>query len=218
MFKCKKAEIESGYIPNVDLPLPITAGDIIYADGSDWVVLAKGTALQELRMNAGATTLEYFTPAVINMALMEHGTGTVSGAGVQVVVTKTFSASDFANGDLCLIEAIVHQDTGGGGGAGDVSIEVYDGTNTVTANGGGSASDESHSLTGRVVHRANDNAAICVSGKSINFSTGVLSTLDSEGTGIANWIQSAWTLRLKVNPGDARNVWVEWNVYRMKSA
>ena len=38
------------------------AGDIIYFDGTNWVRLAKGTASQQLRMNAGATAPEWVTP------------------------------------------------------------------------------------------------------------------------------------------------------------
>lgn len=37
-------------------------GDIMYFDGTDWVVLAIGAASQELRVNAGATAPEWVTP------------------------------------------------------------------------------------------------------------------------------------------------------------
>ena len=39
-----------------------TQGDIMYHDGTNNVRLAKGTADQQLRMNSGATALEWFTP------------------------------------------------------------------------------------------------------------------------------------------------------------
>lgn len=40
----------------------VTAGDMIYASAADtWAKLGKGTALQKLRMNAGATAPEWFT-------------------------------------------------------------------------------------------------------------------------------------------------------------
>ncbi len=37
-------------------------GDIIYRNGTQWQRLPKGTAAQEIRMNAGATAPEWFTP------------------------------------------------------------------------------------------------------------------------------------------------------------
>ena len=39
-----------------------TQGDILYHNGTNNVRLAKGTALQEVRMNSGATAPEWFTP------------------------------------------------------------------------------------------------------------------------------------------------------------
>jgi hypothetical protein len=38
-------------------------GDVLYRSGGAWTRLAKGTANQQLRMNAGATAPEWFTPA-----------------------------------------------------------------------------------------------------------------------------------------------------------
>ena len=38
-----------------------TQGDILYFDGTNWVRLAKGTAGQTLKMNAGATAPEWVT-------------------------------------------------------------------------------------------------------------------------------------------------------------
>ena len=38
-----------------------TTGDIMYYDGTNWVRLAKGTASQTLKMNAGATAPEWVT-------------------------------------------------------------------------------------------------------------------------------------------------------------
>jgi len=41
----------------------LTAGDIVYSDGSALQRLAIGTPAQQLKVNAGATAPEYFTPA-----------------------------------------------------------------------------------------------------------------------------------------------------------
>ena len=53
----------SGYIGNEVLgELFIsgqTAGDVVYYNGTDWVRLPKGTASQVLKMNSGATAVEW---------------------------------------------------------------------------------------------------------------------------------------------------------------
>ena len=36
-----------------------TQGDVMYYDGTDWIVLAAGTAGQVLTMNSGATAPEW---------------------------------------------------------------------------------------------------------------------------------------------------------------
>ena len=58
-----------------------TQGDIVVKGASALERLAKGTASQQLRMNSGATGLEYFTPS---SAGFTHGTeqATSSGTGV----------------------------------------------------------------------------------------------------------------------------------------
>jgi len=43
------------------------AGDLAYYDGSKWTRLAKGTATQQLAVNAGATAPEWVTPGVVQM-------------------------------------------------------------------------------------------------------------------------------------------------------
>lgn len=54
-------------------------GDIIVRSGGAWTRLAKGTALQVLRMNAGATAQEYADPPPICRAWVNfNGTGTVA--------------------------------------------------------------------------------------------------------------------------------------------
>lgn len=67
--------------------LGTTEGDLIYHDGTDWVVLAKGDALQQLRRNAGNTamewadgwaeTSEYAMPAAGATTTIPHGLGAV---------------------------------------------------------------------------------------------------------------------------------------------
>ncbi len=58
------------------------AGDFIYGSAAGvWSRLAKGTASQQLRMNAGATAPEWFTPSTAGIAkawVNFNGTGTVA--------------------------------------------------------------------------------------------------------------------------------------------
>lgn len=62
--------------------LSLVAGDILYATASDTLTrLPKGTALQNLRMNSGATAPEWSTPATVQLAsawVNFNGTGVVA--------------------------------------------------------------------------------------------------------------------------------------------
>jgi hypothetical protein len=51
--------VEGNRVPS---PASQAAGDILYRDTNEWARLPKGTALQELRMNSGATAPEWATP------------------------------------------------------------------------------------------------------------------------------------------------------------
>lgn len=74
------------------------AGDLLVADGADsWVRLAKGSALQVLRVNAGATGLEYATPAAGALTKIATATGTGS-SGV-----LSFSSIPATYGALLLV-------------------------------------------------------------------------------------------------------------------
>lgn len=60
------------------------AGDILYFDGTNWKRLAKGTALQLLRTNSGATAPEWGTvsPCQLNQDETEYSDSPTGGAGV----------------------------------------------------------------------------------------------------------------------------------------
>lgn len=63
--------------------LSLAQGDLIYATAADtYARLAKGTASQQLRMNAGATAPEWFTPtaAGITLGTKQAGSGTTENA------------------------------------------------------------------------------------------------------------------------------------------
>lgn len=55
-----------------------TAGDILYYNGTNWIRLAKGTADQTLRMNAGATAPEWDTVsnATSTLVVLDNHTAT----------------------------------------------------------------------------------------------------------------------------------------------
>lgn len=63
--------------------LSLAQGDLVYATAADtYARLAKGTAAQQLRMNAGATAPEWFTPtaAGITLGTKQAGSGTSENA------------------------------------------------------------------------------------------------------------------------------------------
>ena len=59
-----------------------TAGDILYFNGANWIRLAKGTAIQTLRMNAGATAPQWDTiSSTTSKAIIDIGSGNGSIIG-----------------------------------------------------------------------------------------------------------------------------------------
>ena len=81
-----------------------TQGDILYRDGSGLQRLAIGTANQELRVNSGATALEYHTPSGGGVLQLKHahkndtqsfGSGAVgSVSGLEVTMGVLASTSN----------------------------------------------------------------------------------------------------------------------------
>ena len=66
---------EALFLQNI-ASLSYAQGDLLYHNGTNIVRLAKGTALQQLRMNAGATAPEWFTASA--------GSGDVTKVGTPV--------------------------------------------------------------------------------------------------------------------------------------
>src|SRR6185436_16293725 len=72
------------------------AGDILVNDATKFVRLAKGTAGQPLKVNAGATTVEYGTLPVIGGGTGATTlTGVVIGTGTTAMTVKTNPAGAF---------------------------------------------------------------------------------------------------------------------------
>lgn len=75
-----------------------TQGDLLYHNGTDWVVLAKGTAGKVLTMNSGATAPEWATSTtgVKGWILFDGSSGTESASsnmGVSKSSTGTYSVT-----------------------------------------------------------------------------------------------------------------------------
>ena len=80
-------------------------GDLIKGNAGTWQRFLKGTALQQIRVNAGGTDLEYFTPTPFptlynqtiqdeGIALTQRPTFNFIGAGVTAVDNAGFSRTD----------------------------------------------------------------------------------------------------------------------------
>jgi hypothetical protein len=65
------------------------AGDVMYYNGTDWIRLAKGTALQHFRMNAGATAPEWAAPGLSMTALTP---GDMTNGGADDLTLLTFAS------------------------------------------------------------------------------------------------------------------------------
>ena len=81
------------------------AGDLAYYDGSKWTRLAKGTATQQLAVNAGATAPEWITPSssgkvlqvkshhVTTIASIAVSAHTWTDVGVSLAITPSSTGS-----------------------------------------------------------------------------------------------------------------------------
>jgi len=70
----------------------LTAGDVVYSDGSNLQRLAIGSASDQMRVNAGATAPEWFTPAAAGGVELLDFTQITGAAGT--LQTGTFTAKD----------------------------------------------------------------------------------------------------------------------------
>lgn len=84
------------------------AGDTLYHNGTNLVRLAKGTALQSLRMNAGATAPEWATVSLDSMTLL--GTLTTTSGTTQTLSGLTLTGYKKL---LCVANGVSH-DNGAG--------------------------------------------------------------------------------------------------------
>jgi hypothetical protein len=88
-----------------------TAGDIITASGATTLTkLAMGTALQQIRVNAGATAIEYFTPSAASGDIVNGGNTT--GATV-IIGTNDANALSFETNNVVRATVTGGASTGG---------------------------------------------------------------------------------------------------------
>jgi len=107
-----------------------TQGDLLYRDGSGLQRLAKGTASQELRMNSGATSPEWHTPAVASSDYVKISTTNVPSASAitQINFQSVFDQSTYRAWRILI------QNTKGVSGAGKLSMRYLNGTTAKTSN------------------------------------------------------------------------------------
>tara|TARA_R110002051_G_scaffold19048_1_gene53874 strand:- start:162 stop:1145 length:984 start_codon:yes stop_codon:yes gene_type:complete len=93
-----------------------TAGDILYATGSTTLAkLAKGTALQQIRMNAGATAPEWTTIAAVTSDYVKVAEGTITNTTNWDFLHSNFDGSTYSTFDMFL-EPQNHSGTASGTG------------------------------------------------------------------------------------------------------
>lgn len=79
--------------------------DFLYASSStQFGRLAKGSALQSIRLNSGASAYEFFTPASASpISLLKAGSGTSTAAGATVVDSVAIASSQLTALDSILV-------------------------------------------------------------------------------------------------------------------
>lgn len=178
------------------------AGDLMSASSaSQWARLAKGTSLQYLRMNSGATTQEY---ASIAPTLIAEATGTTTAAGAENVATIAL-ASTLTIKDALLV-FVRHRNTGS---AGNIVPILYNSTDAVTV---AALSTANNNYYCDVVW-VNAQATTRVGGTTLNFTGAIVQATRSTYT---TSYAGNWTLALRHGGVTAGDTWEwEWAVYRI---
>lgn len=108
-----------------------TAGDLIYRNASTNTRLPKGTSLQQLRMNVGATAPEWFTPTTGKVLTPVWTSFTTPGAATYnmpadaVFFDIIVVAGGSGGGSGRRTAAATPRGGGGGGAAGGVTVQRY---------------------------------------------------------------------------------------------
>ena len=124
-----------------------TQGDLLYRDGSGLQRLAKGTGLQQLRMNSGATAPEWATisgGAVKNVYLYQE-TDTYDFTNTTTKVVTSSSITPVSTNSRFIIQGQAHGGTQDDGGAPVLEVSSDDGSNYTTLHEGVAASSRTRS-------------------------------------------------------------------------
>lgn len=176
--------------------------DIMKASSSSqWVRLAKGTASQYLRMNSGATDIEWGSIAPL---LIAEASGTSTDAGAANVATVAL-ASSLTIKDALLV-FVRHRNTGN---AANVVPILYTSTDSVTISTLSTANNNYYTDVSFI----SAQSTTLVGGMLLNFGAGTVnatrSTFSTNYTG-------AWTLALRHGGVTAPDTWQwEWAVYKI---
>ena len=177
----------TGY-PGTSLTVIDAAGDLIVGTGADTAGrLAIGTALQQLRVNAGATALEYFSPSAAQTFLGSDVALNNTANYFNVVNTGSIGAS----GQVWSIRGVATVlDTAGNA---QILVRIWDGSSTVYVEVpvGFSLLSSSAGLVTPVeaILTLSGATTLHLSCKDLSSTSGVVKTTGSAGTANkASWI------------------------------
>lgn len=177
------------------------AGDILYFNGTNWVRLAKGTALQYLRQNAGLTAPEWVDILSSGLEHIYHEENSSATTGEEVTIcSKTLTAGDFNGKDTMKIFAhFANVDSN----VSTYKVVIFDGTNTYAQDLATAADKrqavffgEFRQLEGNYANTKMFGFHSSQSGAHTNGLT-LPDFATSQTTMIANWLESALVISLK---------------------
>ncbi len=126
-----EAGIADGAVTGGKIALASEAeGDIMYRNATEWVRLAKGTALQTLQTNSGATAPEWFTPLNVKDQDLRDALNQQFGSADDVqtfTADGTWTKDGSATADGVMLVVVKGAGGGGGSGAEDDTTSALDG-------------------------------------------------------------------------------------------
>ena len=172
-----------------------TAGDILYASGTTTLAkLALGTASQQLRVNAGATALEYFTPSASGD--ITNG-GNTTGANVRIGTNDAFGLILETN-NAAAMEINSSGNIGMGTTPGGMRLAVH-------------LSDASTSGTPIGLHTKITLSPLSSSSASPR-SLNMANYMDAAGINLTGSTRAGWFENRAINIGDVTNLYGTTNI------
>lgn len=180
-----------------------------------------GTGSQVLRRNAGNTALEFATATSSNFIKMDTQQASTALSTTEIeILTKTWTANDFAANDLMIIFL---QIIGTSGVATVPRIRVADGTNTFDAATMGHAGATPAAGANYIVFIAQGqdaNTSLRISYFQLHdYTTLTSSALNAQqNTMIASWFASAFTISLRASVGAGTPThYFKWWIYKLQA-